>query len=165
VTSPELPTTASGGLPARTFGLIDDDTHCASMSDVPDNRTRIVVVEDDCWIRCVLHDVLADEGFAVLEAADGRTALRLIAASQPDLVVLDLAMPDFSGVDVLRSLRGDERTRDLPVVVLSAYPTVLTAQAASSASCILNKPVEVPVLLDALRQALHSSPEALYALV
>jgi DNA-binding response OmpR family regulator len=139
----------AAGAPGRTFGLIQDDTHPALI-----DALRIVVVEDDCWFRAVLHDFLAEEGFAVIDAADGRTGLRLIAEHLPDLVLLDVAMPDLSGIDVLRRLRRDAPTRDLPIVVLSAYPAVLSEQDVSAATCVLSKPLDMNVMLDAVREVL-----------
>src|SRR5437588_8355069 len=118
-------------------------------------RKRVIVVEDDGWIRSFMRDVLADEGFDVIEAADGRTAIRLVAEHAPDLMLLDVAMPDFTGVDVLRHLRGSRRTRSLPVVIVSAYPRVLPAVNDALVTAILPKPVNVDTLLHAVRRALE----------
>jgi two-component system phosphate regulon response regulator PhoB len=125
---------------------------------------RVLVVEDDAWIRTFLRDVLFDEGYCVIEAADGRTGLRLAAQHSPDLVLLDLAMPDFTGVDVLRTLRRSPRTRSLPVVILSAYSRVaLSAYDASSVACVLAKPVDEATLLVTVRQCLNRVGQALSA--
>jgi len=78
---------------------------------------RILLVEDDRTLLRTLAIALRAEGHEVLTAADGRTALAAVAEDQPELVVLDLGLPDLSGMDVLRSVRGWSR---LPVVVLSA---------------------------------------------
>jgi two-component system KDP operon response regulator KdpE len=78
---------------------------------------RILLVEDDRTLLRTLAIALRAEGHVVLIAADGRTALAAVAEDQPELVVLDLGLPDLSGMDVLRSVRGWSR---LPVVVLSA---------------------------------------------
>ena len=131
----------------------------------PELRKRVLVVEDDGWIRRFMRDLLTDAGYAVVEAADGRTATRLAGELLPDVLLLDVAMPDFSGVDVLRYLRGRRRTRSLPVIVVSAYPRVLPPDIAASVLCVLMKPVEVDVLLAALRQAVDPiDVEVSYAL-
>jgi two-component system KDP operon response regulator KdpE len=78
---------------------------------------RILVVEDDATLRRTLAIGLGAEGHQVLTAGDGRTALEACREDDPDLVVLDLGLPDISGVDVLRSLRTWTK---LPVIVLSA---------------------------------------------
>jgi two-component system KDP operon response regulator KdpE len=78
---------------------------------------RILLVDDDATLRQTLSIGLRAEGHHVLLAADGRSALQAVSEDRPDLVVLDLGLPDLSGVDVLRRLRSWSR---LPVVVLSA---------------------------------------------
>jgi two-component system KDP operon response regulator KdpE len=78
---------------------------------------RILLVDDDATLRQTLSIGLRAEGHEVLLAADGRTALQAAREDQPDLMVLDLGLPDLSGVEVLRELRTWSR---LPVVVLSA---------------------------------------------
>jgi two-component system KDP operon response regulator KdpE len=78
---------------------------------------RILLVDDDPTLRQTLAIGLRAEGHEVLLAADGRSALQAATEDQPDLMVLDLGLPDLSGVDVLRELRRWSR---LPVVVLSA---------------------------------------------
>jgi two-component system KDP operon response regulator KdpE len=78
---------------------------------------KVLLVDDDAPLRQTLAIGLRAEGHEVLLAADGRTALQVAAEDLPDLMVLDLGLPDLSGVEVLRRLRGWSR---LPVVVLSA---------------------------------------------
>jgi len=86
------------------------------MSDHP---KRILLVEDDRFLRRACEVGLRQRGFAVSSAVDGEEALRALSGEAPDLVLLDLLMPKVTGLEVLRTLRADERTRDLPVLVLS----------------------------------------------
>src|SRR5438552_17137045 len=115
-------------------------------------KYRVLVIEDDAWIRTFMRDVLSDEGYEVLEAADGRTGIRLVVECSPNIVLLDVAMPEFTGVDVLHHLSSNRRTRRLPVGVMSAYPRVLPANDESSVAGILIKPIYVGTLLDGIRQ-------------
>ena len=78
---------------------------------------KVLLVDDDATLRQTLSIGLRAEGHEVILAADGRTALQAVTEDQPDLLVLDLGLPDLSGVEVLRELRTWSR---LPVVVLSA---------------------------------------------
>ncbi len=78
---------------------------------------KVLLVDDDATLRQTLGIALRAEGHEVLLAADGRSALQAAAEDQPDLLVLDLGLPDLSGVEVLRQLRTWSA---LPVVVLSA---------------------------------------------
>jgi DNA-binding response OmpR family regulator len=118
-------------------------------------RKRVLVVEDDAWIRWFMCDVLSDEGYEVLEAADGHTAIRLVDECPPHVMLLDIAMPGVTGVEVLRHLRSRRRTRTLPVIIVSAYPRVLTPVDEASVECILNKPLRIEQLLAAVRQVLQ----------
>jgi len=120
----------------------------------------VLLVEDDAWIRCFIRDILSDEGYEVVEAADGRTGLRLATERCPDLVLLDLAMPDVTGMDVLHNLKRDHATQGVPVLVLSAFTRVLPERDAASVAGVLAKPVDVSKLLGAIEEALGSAGAA-----
>jgi DNA-binding response OmpR family regulator len=78
---------------------------------------RILVVDDDRATRTLLRRLLTTEGYEVDEAADGATAVELVGTDRPDLVLLDVMMPDQDGLEVLETLR---RTSDVPVILLTA---------------------------------------------
>ena len=80
---------------------------------------RLLLVEDDRFLRRACEASLRQRGYDVLTAADGEEGLRLARAEAPDLVLLDLLLPKLSGLEVLRSLRGDAATRALRVLILS----------------------------------------------
>jgi DNA-binding response OmpR family regulator len=120
---------------------------------------RVLLIEDDAWIRAFLRDALADSGYAVAEAADGRTGIMLVAKNQPDIVLLDLAMPDVTGVDVLHELRRHPATRQLPVLVLSAYGAVLPDSDAQRVAAVLKKPIDIDDLLARVDRALRPAAE------
>jgi DNA-binding response OmpR family regulator len=82
----------------------------------------ILVVDDDAKIVRLVRTYLEREGHAVVEAGDGRTALAMIALHQPRLVVLDVMLPEYDGLEVLRALR---RSGDTPVIILSARGLVV----------------------------------------
>lgn len=82
------------------------------------DRTELLVVDDDPDCRRALSDLLTADGYHVACAAGGREALRLISSKRPDCVILDYAMPEVTGFEVLRTLR--ESGNDVPVVLLSA---------------------------------------------
>ncbi len=83
-------------------------------------RAMILLVEDEDTLRRVMRDLLEQEGFAVCEARDGAEALEQVDRFDPDLVLLDLNLPDVDGYTVLAQLRSRPSTASLPVVVLSA---------------------------------------------
>ena len=81
---------------------------------------RVLVVDDERSIRLLCRVNLAASGIDVLEAEDGNQALELARAERPDLVLLDVMMPDVDGWTVARELAADEQTRHIPVVFLTA---------------------------------------------
>lgn len=81
--------------------------------------TRILVVDDDPIVRTMLHELLGRAAYNVQVAADAHQALQLIYSTPPDLVLLDIQLPDLDGLDVLRRLRETPETRTLPVVLLT----------------------------------------------
>ena len=83
-------------------------------------RRRVLVVDDEPAMRTLCRVNLSLSGMDVLEASDGEEALRLAAAETPDLVLLDIMMPGLSGWDVAAALGDHARTRDIPVVFLTA---------------------------------------------
>src|SRR5687768_3116478 len=88
-------------------------------------QRTVLVVEDDPWTRTITTALLAGEGFAVVEAKNGEEALRLAKQHTPDVVLLDLALPTKSGLEVLRELKADTSTTAIPVIVVSAYGSLM----------------------------------------
>jgi CheY-like chemotaxis protein len=80
---------------------------------------RVLLVEDDRFLRRACEKSLRQQGCTVSTAADGEEALRASRAELPDLVLLDILMPKLNGIEVLRALRADEKTRAIPVIVLT----------------------------------------------
>ncbi len=83
------------------------------------SRKRILIVEDDRFLSRACQARLEQQGYHILTAQDGEEAVKAARADNPDLILLDLLMPNLNGLEVLRILRGDEGTRGMPVIVLS----------------------------------------------
>ncbi|MGI8574230.1 MAG: response regulator transcription factor [Egibacteraceae bacterium] len=81
---------------------------------------RVMAVDDDHVIRGLLEVNLEMEGHDVITAVDGRDALEKVATERPDLILLDVMMPNVNGWQVAESLKADPATRDIPIVFLSA---------------------------------------------
>ncbi len=79
----------------------------------------ILVVDDDTPIRSLLRQELTDAGYQVKEAADGKAALDLVRIKKPDLIILDVMMPEINGFDVAAVLKNDPETMDIPIIILS----------------------------------------------
>ena len=80
---------------------------------------RILLAEDDRFLRKAAEARLRQHGFTVFTAVDGEEALRLARAEKPDLLLLDLIMPKVQGFEVLKALKQDPATAAIPVIVLS----------------------------------------------
>jgi signal transduction histidine kinase/CheY-like chemotaxis protein len=82
-------------------------------------RKTILVVDDDAHIRELLHQQLENEGYNVREAKDGVDAIQQIKIIRPDLIILDVMMPQINGFDVAAVLKNDPQTADIPIIILS----------------------------------------------
>ena len=116
----------------------------------------ILVIEDDPWTRTITTALLAGEGFGVVEAKNGEEGLKLAREHSPDAILLDLALPTKSGLEVLRELKGDSRTHDIPVIVVSAYGTLMSEQDAHQAVGVIQKPFDYDDLVGQVERATRS---------
>ena len=82
-------------------------------------KVRVLLVEDSQSTRLTYKRVLEDAGFAVLEAAKGQEGWELALAEHPDVVLLDLILPDIHGLQVLKNIRSHVKTREIPVLILT----------------------------------------------
>ena len=114
---------------------------------------RVLVVDDEPRVAAVLHDALSDLGYAVQVAVNGAEALRLVALYQPDVVLLDLAMPNVSGDVVLERLRDADPT--LPVIVVTGNADADRARATLDLGAFdyVSKPFDLEILARILAAA------------
>jgi CheY-like chemotaxis protein len=108
---------------------------------------RVLVVDDDAWLRPLLAELLSEEGYEVLEADSGSEALRRVREQHPDLVVLDVQLGWSSGLAVLDELRAEEQTRGLPVILVSGAVDLIESGQAHRAAAALHKPLDLGALL------------------
>jgi len=120
--------------------------------------SKILVVDDEPDIRFLLKDILEDEGYSVDVAEHARAANELRAVSQPDLVLLDIWMPDIDGVTLLKQWKASS-IQDCPVVMMSGHGTVETAVEATryGAYDFVEKPLSMAKLLRTVKAALNNS--------
>jgi CheY-like chemotaxis protein len=122
------------------------------MREAAMSRT-VLVVDDDPSIRAYVAEALEDAGYAVEAAESAAEALDALERAVPDAIVLDMWMPSMDGFDFMRPLRESDRTKDVPVVAMSAaYPE--RAALDLGAKAFLAKPFDVGQLLDAVDGAL-----------
>ncbi|MEN3300157.1 response regulator [Pseudonocardia sp.] len=131
----------------------------ATEDDHREGDQRVLVVDDDPQIVRALRINLAAHGYHVIVAVDGRSALRAAGDTHPDLVVLDLGLPDLDGADVIAGLRG---WTSVPIVVLSARTDSADKVAALDAGAddYVTKPFGMAELLARLRAAIRRAATA-----
>jgi len=130
--------------------------------DAPADGPEVLVVDDDDDLRRLLVERLQRDGLRAHGAADGGEALQLIAARPPALVLLDLMMPDMDGWEVLRRLRAEPATAELPVIVLSARDGADERAAGEELHVLdfVGKPFDLGSLLEEIERALADGPAA-----
>ncbi|MCD6271057.1 response regulator [bacterium] len=80
---------------------------------------KILFIEDESALQKSLGDLLREKGFEVISAVDGQTGLRLAKENLPDLILLDLILPRLHGLELLKKLKEDKNTKNIPVVILT----------------------------------------------
>jgi CheY-like chemotaxis protein len=125
---------------------------------MPAKRRTVLVVEDDRATSDLLRMVVEEEGFRCVPASEGHLAVEMARAEQPSLITLDLDLPDTDGHAVLHRLLADERTRHIPIVVVTGYSRFLPPGDERLVAGILEKPLEINDLVGVLRTVLGAHP-------
>jgi two-component system cell cycle response regulator DivK len=116
--------------------------------------TLVLIVDDNEKNRKLVRDVLRAAGFATLEAETGGQGLTLAAERRPDVILMDLRLPDVDGVDVAQRLRSELQTASIPVVALSSLPLERGGEWLEAAGFAgwLEKPIRVRDFPDQVRR-------------
>jgi len=119
----------------------------------------ILVVDDDENVRLLLEAELTLEGYEVVLADNGLAALKKIKEETPDLVILDLKMPDINGLEVLRTIRKENK--ELPIIICTAYEKIKDDYTIWSGrvAAFLTKPLDLENLKDIIYELLHEQKQ------
>ncbi|HRY29902.1 MAG TPA: response regulator [Elusimicrobiota bacterium] len=122
-------------------------------------RRRILIIDDDDAFRTIVREALGKQGYEIREAANGREALAQVGQFQPELVLLDVMMPDMDGVTLCRELRAVPTMKDVPVLMVSALGDNQTTNDALlfGATDYVVKPVELAQLRAKIDKAFQES--------
>lgn len=139
-----LPISSGFGVSCRVVAMTTSEAGAPAVS-----RKKVLIVEDNELSMKLVNDLLELQGHEIFQARLGSEALRIVRDSHPDLVLLNLQLPDVFGLDVARALKADEATRAIPVVAVTAYAMQGDEQKARAAGCdgYVAKPIRVQEFL------------------
>ena len=111
--------------------------------------SKILIVEDNEFNRDMLSRRLSRKGFDVLVAEDGNSGIQLARTAHPDIILMDVSLPDIDGLELTRQLKADDKTRAIPIIVITAHAMVGDRQQSLEAGAddYHMKPVELAMLL------------------
>ncbi|MET9292439.1 response regulator [Streptomyces sp. NPDC003077] len=128
---------------------------------MPGVSGRVLVVDDNKVIRQLIRVNLELEGFEVVTAADGAECLEIVHQVSPDVVTLDVVMPRLNGLEAAERLRADARTRDIPLVIVSACTQLeVESGQAVGVDAFLEKPFEPVELVRVVRRLIRHGRES-----
>lgn len=126
------------------------------------NKKTVLIIEDEEDAAELFAEMMRVSGFRVVKTSSSTPALALMTDEKPDIVLLDIMMPEISGLDILRQMRRDPALVNIPVIVVSAQsmPTDIKHSMEAGASMYLTKPVGFIDLKEAVARALGSQSPA-----
>ncbi len=114
----------------------------------------VLVVEDNEASMKLLYDVLKTRGYNVLQAKDGMDGWRIAREQRPDLILMDIQLPDVSGLEVIEHLKADETLKSIPVVAITAFAMARDEGKIREAGCdaYFIKPISIPAFLQTVER-------------
>lgn len=117
---------------------------------------RVLIVEDNDLNMKLFHDLLEAHGYDTLQTKDGMEALRLARSEKPDLILMDIQLPEVSGLDVTRWLKEDAELKSIPIIAVTAFAMKGDEEKIRQSGCedYLAKPISVGKFLQAVQRLL-----------
>ncbi|TDR94390.1 response regulator [Enterovirga rhinocerotis] len=122
------------------------------------NKT-VLIVEDNELNMKLFGDLLEAHGYATIKTGNGVEAIELARANRPDLIIMDIQLPEVSGLDVTRWLKEDDELRSIPVIAVTAFAMKGDEERIREGGCeaYLSKPISVAKFLETVRTYLHAA--------
>ncbi len=119
----------------------------------PLNKTVLVVEDNDLNMK-LFHDVLEARGYNVLQAKDGMEGWRIAREQRPDLILMDIQLPDVSGLEVTKWLKDDETLKSIPVIAVTAFAMAGDEEKIRDGGCdaYIPKPISIPNFLQTVER-------------
>ena len=136
--------------------------HCDKIADhewtdspgpMPMTKTVLIVEDNDLNMK-LFHDLLDAHGYKTLQTRNGMEALELAREHHPDLILMDIQLPEVSGLEVTKWLKEDDHLREIPVVAVTAFAMKGDEERIRQGGCeaYISKPISVTMFLDTVRQ-------------
>ncbi len=124
----------------------------------PLNSSTILIVDDSITNVVLLDAILQEEGYNTVSATSAKEAFKLIDKKIPDLILLDLLMPQVNGFEFLEKLKSDERTSSIPVIVVSAVGTKENIDRCKELKVLdfFTKPIDIPTFIVKVRERINN---------
>jgi two-component system cell cycle response regulator DivK len=119
-------------------------------------KKRILIVEDNDLNLKLFRDLLTAHGYDTIETKEGMEAIRLTKDQHPDLILMDIQLPEVSGLDVTRKLKADSAIRDIPIIAVTAFAMKDDEEKILAAGCeaYISKPISIVSFLNTVRRFL-----------
>lgn len=119
-------------------------------------KKRILIVEDNDLNLKLFRDLLTAHGYDTIETKEGLEAIRLTRNERPDLILMDIQLPEISGLDVTRKLKSDDNISGIPIIAVTAFAMKDDEEKILSAGCeaYISKPISIGPFLNTVRRFL-----------
>lgn len=117
----------------------------------------ILIVEDNDLNMKLFNDLLQAHGYDTIQTMDGREAIRLAQEHHPDLILMDIQLPEISGLEVTKMLKADDELKDIPVIAVTAFAMKGDEEKIREGGCegYIAKPISVPAFLETVAKFLN----------
>jgi len=117
---------------------------------------KILIVEDNDQNMKLFNDLLQAHGYETVQTVDGRDALKLVREHSPDLILMDIQLPEISGLEVTKMIKADDDLKDIPVIAVTAFAMKGDEEKIREGGCegYIAKPISVPHFLETVQKFL-----------
>lgn len=122
-------------------------------------KSKVLIVEDNELNMKLFHDLLEAHGVETVETRDGKEVLELAREHKPDLILMDIQLPEISGLDVTKALKADEELKSIPVIAVTAFAMKGDEQKIREGGCedYISKPISVTHFLEVIQKYIHTN--------
>jgi two-component system cell cycle response regulator DivK len=131
------------------------------LGEAPSRSAKVLIVEDNALNLKLLSDLLEYHGYYVVATGSGEAALRIAEEEQPDLILMDIQLPDFSGIDATRRLKANLKTQRIPIIAVTAFAMSGDRTKIMESGCddYMAKPFNILELLALIEKYTTARPE------